>query len=313
MKNIKITLAELLSYIAALLFGFICFLSFTFLEKGVKLKGILAALGISIFLLLIILLLKKIKAANRDFKKNTFIELLIFAIYILVAVTSIIPYSHYFTVFSQKKELKEKIVTDIEKIKKMFSAYDEYADKRIAAYEYELTTAIRGKNSNNSAYLSEGFRNNGESENDQKKRLIHIFQEDIKPAQYDSIKRYALSRLEYTKSKAANWIVPIEFMRIIERIVKDANSWVTALKRYSGSSQKAAIDPPFDYDVSFSSIEKEITKRKPPGIPAVITGLILHVLLLLPYFFKGRNSRHAGFFNELFKNKSKDAGIGKVL
>jgi len=304
MNNVKFSLAAVISVVAASVYGFVSFLGFNFLWKGDVQKSILSAVAICLVLLLLVFITKKIKSARRDFKKNGLIEIITLAVYILVAMLTIMPFSHYFSVQNRKDEIKTKIETDVDKTRKMFDAYEVNANNRIAIYEGQLNTAINGQKFNNAAFIAMGFKNNDEPNIKQKERLMRVFEDDLMPDQYDSTKVTAKKWLDGAEQIATDW-KPIGLMDVVKTMATESNKWLTEIKGYDQRTQKASTDP-FDYTISFASIDNELTETKTPTFIALILSIVLHLLILFPYWFGPRDNRSNGLWKELFSQKEND-------
>ena len=305
-------IAPTICFFTGVAFGVICFFSLYFFSNGDMRKSSLLALGIVLLLWAFVFLLKQIKSARRNFQMNAILELLLLAVYITIAVASILPFAHYFTVLERRKEIKEKIGTDLDNVVKMFAAYEANSNTRIQRYESELTTAIDGKRWNYTNYFAAGFQSNGESDQNQKVRLMRIFKDDLLPAQYDTTKNYAIKSLEEDRAVVTDWILPMRFMHVIGYDEKEAKGWLAELKGYDSKTSRARLNP-FDYPISFASVEQEITQRGTPSLIAVCIAIVLHLLLLFPYFFVFRNPRNGGLFFELFGNKKTMENGGVTL
>ena len=231
----------------------------------------------------------------------------------MFAILSIIPFSHYFTVYYKKKEIKKIMISDVDNIIKMFANYELYANNRISSYEGGLNTAILGKDLNPNDFKNEGFIMNTVPLDTQKTLLLRIFQDDLMPAQYDTIKKYAINWLNDAKNTVTNWVVPIEFMNVISTIDKQASDWRNKLKEFDNRTLKAKVNPPFDYTISLSSIDKNLTQRNFPSFFAIISAFVLHIFILFPYLFANRNAKHNGLLRELFKENGKKRTIGRKL
>lgn len=312
MNNVKFSLAAVLSGIAAITFGFVSFLGINFMWKGEVMKSVLAALTISAVLVLIVLLAKKIKSARRNFKNNALYEIILLALYFVVAFITIIPFSHYFTVRDRKEEIKSKIVDDVNNTKKMFVAYDTNAKNRVEVYEGQLKTAINGQQFNNADYLAMGFQNTGESNTKQKERLMRIFEDDLMPDQYDSTKVTAMKWLDDAEQIATEW-KPIGLMDVVKTIDLESNKWLSEVKKYDQSTSKANREP-FEYQISFAGIDSELTEKNPPTFVALLSGILLYLLILFPYWFGARDNRSSGLWQSLFPKDEEDEtdGFGRL-
>lgn len=303
MKFKKISIGTIISLVSALIFASTCFFSLYFYTYGNLQKSIFFSLCIGFFLICFVMILKKIKAVRRNFIQNAFLEILILIIFLTVGIIFLVPFSHYFTVFNRKAQLKEKIETDLDNVTKMFARYEEHTKDRINKYEYELNAAIAGKDLNYSAFINAGFKNNGESVTIQKNRLMTIFEDDLMPLKYDSTKKYATNLINQDKQLATSWILPVRFLNVINNVEKIANGWLAELKNYDRSTSKAQ-SASFDYPLTFVSIKGELTQRDFPPVAAIIFAILLYLFLLIPYFASDRDQRNPGIVDILFRKKT---------
>lgn len=273
-----------------------------FLWNGSIVKSIIIAFIISIAFWLLAYITKRIKIVRRDFPKFAILEVLAIFIYILSSIVSLIPFSHYFTVRSRKDIIHEKMITNIENAKTMFDDYEDYAKQRIFNYSTDLQAAINGKEYNQEYITKYGFNDDGESYSSQKERKIRIFEDDLMPAHYDSIKVEALKWLEKAKTKSNVW-KPIGFFNVVNSIKMETNGWLSSLKSYSLTARKDEGSP-FEYSISFASVEKELTTRSEPTLSALIFAITLLSLILFPYFIACRDLKSPGLINSLFRRKT---------
>ena len=312
MKINKFSLAFFISVLAGCIFGFICFLSIYFFLNGDLRNSITVAIIIFCFLGGGFFFLKIKNTARRNFVRNALLEILFLGMYIFVAVLFTVPFAHYFTVFDRKKEIKEKIEVDLVNVADMFEKYETSSNTRIRRYELQLNAAIAGKDWNYRAYLSEGFKDNGESNRAQKNRFMKVFRDNLMPPQYDSTKKYATNALQYYKGVITNWVLPVRFLNVINKVEKESNAWLTELKGYDKRTTKAQGEP-FDHSISFSSVKYELTQRAFPSPIAIAASILLNLLMLFPYFFAFRDPRNAGLINEIFKSRSSHEEGGAIL
>lgn len=308
MSKIKFSLAAVFALIATAIFGWFFFLGINFLNKGDFQKSILMTLAVCLVLFLMVLVIKKIKSAKRNFQKNAIIELFLLLVYVMIAIITFVPFAHYFTVLSRKTEIKNKMDFGIDSVKKRFIDYKICADNSILLESGRLDIAILGKVPDPANYLAAGFTNNGIDDNVQKTTLLDNYKDDFLPAKYDTLKKYANNWLDDARSAFDKW-KPISLMNVVNSIEKEANGWIAQIRGYNNKSA-SCIGGRF----SFASVDKELTERSTPSLVPIIAGFGLFLVLLLPYFVANRSPRHPGLVSALLKrNNGGDDGPGKVL
>lgn len=308
MSKIKFSLAAVFALIVTAIFGWFFFLGINFLNKGDFQKSILMTLTACLVLFLMVLLIKKIKSAKRNFQKNAIFELFLLLVYVIIAIVTFIPFAHYFTVLGRKAVIKNKMDMGIDSVKKRFVDYKICADNSILLESGRLDIAVLGKVPDPANYLAAGFKNNGIADNVQKTTLLDNYRDDFLPAKYDTLNKYANNWLDDARSAFDKW-KPISLMKVVNNIEKEANGWFAQIRGYNGKSA-SCIGGPF----SFASVDKELTERDTPSLVPILASLGLFLLLLLPYFVANRSPRHPGLSSVLFKrHNGRDDGPGTPL
>jgi len=308
MSRIKFSLAAVFALIATATFGWFFFLGINFMYKGDLQKSILMTLAPCTVLFLMVLVIKKVKAAKRDFRKNAIVEIFLLLIFVVIAMITFIPFAHYFAVLGRKTEIKKKIDVGIDNVKERFNQYKKCADDSIDFYSNKLETAIKGKSFNYEEYLKCGFQNNGILDPVQKNILLDNYKDDLLPAKYNTLKKYADNWLDDARSAFDKW-KPISLMNIINSIENEANGWVAQIRGYNGKSASCIGN-----DFAFTSVDEELTKRATPSLFPILGALALFLGLLLPYLVANRSPKHPGFGSSLFKrNNDGDDGPGREL
>ncbi len=114
MSQSKFSLADLLTILGALIFGFICFLSVNFLTLGDTTLSIIWAVIISLILGGLAFGVKLVKRTSRNFKTYIIWEWLLIFLFLVVAFfANISVFSHYFVVTAQKEAIQKKVVSNI--------------------------------------------------------------------------------------------------------------------------------------------------------------------------------------------------------
>jgi hypothetical protein len=310
MKLLKLNLATIISIISALCYSYVSFLGLYFYWLGDILKSLVGAVAVSIVLGVIVIFLRMIKAAKRNFHKNAIIEILVLAFYFIAAIILFnFPYSHYYTVYDKKNEIIKKVDSVTSSTIKMFDEYELYVNNRIFLYDAILTRVINGKKTNYKDYLANGFLDNGENDLIQKNRLIIILKDDLLPAKYDSSKKFVVKWLQYVRISITEW-KPIGLMRAIKGYDIEVEKCMTVLNSYYIKVEKRPLTELFNPNILYAKIEEEFTQTGSPTIMGICSAIVLNILFLFPYFFAYRSKRHRGFINEIIKNKNNEPSNG---
>jgi hypothetical protein len=313
-KNIKmnksrITISAVLTLIGILVFGLISFFGTIYLQSGNLKMSILYPAVYSFGLLLTIVLATYFKSQRFNFQKNALRELIFILLYIVISVFSVKGFVHFFTVQERKKEIGTKIEENISNVENMFVQYEERVNERVLAFDGFLDATIVGKNSNQPLYLKY-FVVGGPNESFQKNNKINFFKDDLKPAEYDTMKFLALEWLKKSRQTILD-IKPVGIIDVLNNFESNSNEWYAKIKEYDktiNTFTDEAVPPPFNYNLNFMSINDELTVQKAPTLKSIIYLLLTHLLILFVYLLAIRDGKSLGFFKSLFSKEQYSDG-----
>ncbi len=319
MNQSKFSLADVLSVLAALSFGFVCFLGANFLNIGSdKVWGMPHTTGCILMAVVIASLLfgtafgaKLLKSTSRNFKTCFAWELIFLALFVLFAAffaskASLFP--HYFTVTAQKSEINNKLRTSITQAENMFTAYESYADKRKNLYKNTLIKVVNAKGTNHKQYEAYEFQNNGISDAKQIETKMFSAESDLFPTNYsdttanNGIKEVATKWLQDAERTTGSW-KPIGIVGVVNNIEKNSTDWLNKLVSFSQVRQKGESKetPVFEYPLSFEDVKIHFTQLKSPSPLSIGLSLLAYVLMLLSYIFTIRSTKSTYGFRALFR------------
>jgi cytochrome bd-type quinol oxidase subunit 2 len=113
MNQSKFSLADLLTVLGTLGFGFLCFLSLNFLTLGNTQLSVTAATVIGFVLGGLAFGTKLLKRTTRKFKTCIIWERVLLFLFVITAFMAVFPFSHYFAVSAQKVKIQQKISSNI--------------------------------------------------------------------------------------------------------------------------------------------------------------------------------------------------------
>lgn len=311
MKQIKISLADVLAVVAALAFGFVCFLGANFLNIGNdKVWGMSHTPGCVVIALFIAALLfgtafgaKLLKRTSRNFKTSFVWEVILLVLFVLFAVffaTKTSPFSHYFTVTQQKLEINSKLQASITQAENMFVAYEKYTDKRKNLYKYKLQSVVAAKRINPAEYVKYGFNpTSGVSDASQIDTKMFTVHADLFPTNYsdttahNGIKEVATKWLQYAKTTTNSWI-PIGIVTAVNDIEKNSNEWLNNLVTLSQVREPGEQAEDFEYELKFEDVKTHFTKLGSSSLRSIGLAVLAYILMLLSWFVTKRSTRAVG-------------------
>ena len=301
MKAARFSLADLLTLIAALAFGFICFLGLNFVSEGNVILSVGLALGIAILLGGLALLAKLQKRVMKNFKTHIIIEIsLILVFTILFFAIGYLIFPHYFTVSNRKEEIKTTLLSSISGAEKMFDSYETYAKNRESIYEANLNSVVAAKRARPNEYASFGFGADGISDNIQIENKLFTLHADLFPTNYsDTVshkgtKDVALKWLTEQRAVVSSW-KPIGVPIVSNEIASKAEGWRDELINYSKIREKGEEAADFSYQLSFGNVSQYLTEMENPTLLPIILCIVLWAMMLFSWLITKRDTRFPGF------------------
>lgn len=312
MKASRFSLADLLTLLAALAFGFICFLGLNFVTEGDLLISILIAVGIVLILGGLALMAKLQKTVRKDFKTHIIVEFSLVVVFtILFFGVSYLVFPHFFTVSSKKDQIKESLLSSIGGATKMFDDYETYAKNRESIYEANLNSVVAAKKTRPTDYSDYGFGADGISDNVQIENKLFTLHADLFPTNYsDTVSRrgtkdVATKWLNEQRSTVSQW-KPIGIPIVANELAAKASEWRSELIGYSKIREKGENAQDFSYELSFGDVSPLLTEMESPKSLPIILSVALWALMLFSWLITKRDTRFPGFKRVFGRDKVLD-------
>ena len=289
MSQSKFSLADLLTVLGTLGFGFFCFLSVNFLTLGDTTLSIIWAVIISLILGGLAFGVKLVKRTSRNFKTFIIWEWVLIFLFVVVAFFAIFPFSHYFVVTAQKENIQNKVVSNITQAEGLFIAYESYADNRLNIYKSRLNSIVAAKRVNPEEYKNFGFVE-GTDDNTQVENKMFSLKAQLYPSNYSEMKQIDSDWLSDAKDKVTSWS-PTGIVKVVNTLKIEISSWNGQLKSYSSFRAKGETATDFDFPLSFDDVSGIFKQRTTPNPIALLIGFGLYLLMMLSYFITKRDTR----------------------
>lgn len=312
MNQSNFSLADVLSVLAALSFGFVCFLGANFLNiNNDRVWGMSHTTGCLAIAVSIAMLLfgtaygaKLLKHTSRNFKTCFVWEVVLLLLFLLFAVffaTRTSPFPHFFTVTAQKSEINSKLKTSITQAENMFAAYESYANNRKNIYKQKLQSVATAKRINPREYAQYGFEGtSGVSDALQIDTKMFTVHADLFPTNYsdtvthNGVKEVASKWLQDARNTTNGW-KPIGIVGVVNDIEKNSNEWLSTLVTLSQVREHGEKTDDFSNNTfSFENVKTHFTKLDRPTPLSIGLALLAYVLMLLSWFVTKRSTRFPG-------------------
>lgn len=301
MKQLKFTLADVLTVSTAVAFGFICFLSQYYISFGNIKESLAWALVITFSLTATAYIAKLLKQSNRRFKMSKFFEIFFLLLFTgLTVYFTFTTFTHYFNVLNRKAEISSKLERSINLADSMFDKYESDAERRLKVYRGHLEQIVMLKEKGvDTATYSKVF---GPSKTppDSVKIAIKMasLSGDLFPSNYSDsitgkgIKESAISWLLKSKRDVVNW-KSIGIITVASDVERNTEGWKNQLKLFYKS--KAFGEPQnyynFEYDLKFDEVKPYFTESERPSLLALAIASGAYLLMLVSWFVAKRDYR----------------------
>lgn len=294
LKQIKFSLAVVINLLAAITFGYFCFLGANFYTLGDKGKSISLAVIITSLLIGTSLGAKFLKQTKRNFKSRLIWELVLLVLFTaLIGYFTFFPFAHYFSVSENETEIKSKLNSSITQAENMYTEYEKYVNNRKSNYKANLESAILTMQASDVDFKKYDFKRNSIPYNNQIKKKMITIGYDLVPSSFITMKRDNSKWLSDSKPLVNNW-KPIGLVDVINNINKNSKKWKVDLITISKIRETGEEADDFDYSLPFNEVTKYFTSVGNPTSLSFIYAILIYVLMLLSWIFTKRDSKWPG-------------------
>lgn len=296
----KFNLADVLSLIAIMAYGFFVFLSANFLEWGDMQKTIIWTAVAVVLFLVFSFGAKLLKQTSRNFVGSVVFEF-VFLIGIIVTSLLMFPkFAHFLAVSDINKEIKTDITKEINNGRNLFKSYETYCQERITDYNNKVQNAIDNKSTQKSDYLSYGFRSTFSPAQDiaHKATLIDDITEQLKGEKYNVLNKDASVNYNLWNNAVDNW-KPLSIIPVINSIDETIEKYYNTLVGYSSDCDMLNEDySDFSYDISVgNNARAAIETYNGYSMLGLVLAIVLFIFMILPYLVAGRSTKFPGWRN----------------
>jgi hypothetical protein len=303
MKPSKFSLADVLTVLTAVSYGYICFLGQNFLTMGNTFKSIIVALIITVALTCTAFAAKLLKRTSHQNKTSFILEggaILLFSI--LMVFFSYYSFPHYFNVTERKEEIQSELQKSITQAEDMFNEYEAYVQRRVGRYQENLQNTITFGN-------PEELRKyrfidpNQMPFNRQVAHKIKNLKDELFPSHYSDtvnkkgIKEAATLWLERAHNFTEKWR-PIGIVNIVNDVEVNSNNWLTQLITFS-QVREDGVNDVFPYSLKVWEVKTYFTESGGPTRLSFALSAAAYLLMLFSWIIAKRHSRGAGMLGIL--------------
>lgn len=292
-SDAKITLADVLTLIGAILYGFYTFVSFNFSFFGETTKSIFFAVLISLLLGGTALGAKIMKKVDTNFKSALMWEWSLLGLFVLVAMVALLPFSHYFVVSANKSEIQQMVKQNIRDAQKVYDDYDAYCETRFNVYQNTLNSVFDAQSINPTEFAAYGF-NASRSKATQIENKMFMLRSKLKPSNYDSLKLLNTKWYGEAMQTIESW-KPLGLISVIKKVEENHKNWGGELRILSTYKQPNETAEPFEPSSDIIAVKEYFTSSSPPNGSTIFYALLIYSLMIFSYLITKRHTRFPGF------------------
>ena len=313
-EQLKFSWGHIVAFIALIAVAYFSFMGFTYLTDG---NFIYAIIGASLCVLCFIFVFfgaQLMKSSGKKIHRNIKWERALIFLSPLVLVGAMIPISHFWTVKNNDADISRSFVEAINNSRQLFSDYEIYSALRLKNYGQELDSMISVMTTSPELYKKGGFSDGNEQI--QKENMMETLQLMLLSSNYDDLKFRATEWLDNASEGTSTWNI---FLLGNKREIKEAvQSWENSLQEIASHhlTNEGYIIPVPEFKSNGASLTVDgidgltasFTSIHAPTLAAIFFGIVIYLMVMLPYFIQQRHGRQVAMKLSLFgfKNKSND-------
>lgn len=296
-ERLRFSWGHIIAFIALIMVSYLSFVGYTYLSGGNFIFGVCAMGVTDVVFLLVFIGAQQLKASGEKMSKKIVLERILVYGSPVVFIVGMVGMSHVWTVRSHDDEIMEHFNNAIRSGEQIFEDYEGYASSRIALYDKTLDYVLSNKTTNPSMYREAGFT--GKLDGIRKENMLEVLRLKLQPPDYETLKRTATKWMAQAKDGGSTYNV---FLLGNAREIRDAVvSWDRQLKHFAGEpvSNENFMESVVAFDteathnatMELDSVTQTFTQQKFPTLWAIGFGVLLYLMLLLPYLIQERHSK----------------------
>jgi hypothetical protein len=299
MNQSKFSLADVLTLLAALAFGFVCFLGKNFASLGNTRLSIIWAIVAAVSLFGFAMCAILLKRINLNFKSLFKWEMIFLSLFtVSAAFFSYTIFPHYYAVSGQRTEIQKKLSASIAQAEEMFAAYEHYAEERKNLYSDKLRSVAAAKNINpgeyaqySDEYARYGFISSSAVSDDRQieNKMFVIHADLFSTVNYEAMKEEWSRWMPDARGKVENW-KPIGIVGVVNKIEISSKDWLGALVNLSKVREMGEQANDFEYNLTFADVKQHFTVKSKPTLLSAGLAVAAYLIMLFSYLRTKRKS-----------------------
>ncbi|MBR5433222.1 MAG: hypothetical protein IK117_02165 [Bacteroidales bacterium] len=272
-ETLKFSWGHIVAFLAMIMISYVTFTGAAYLYDTNLIVSALWAIASFLVLFVVFVGTQQMKAVEKNFTRCIVLERIgvILSIGVLVALVTVSPFKHFWTVYSNKSEIMDEFAMSIDSSKSIFENYDVYVNERI-----EKTLQSKSPEKNAQAelmrlQLQPVFSTQTESFDYQAKKIE--IEQWIDKAQQSSVWNvFVIGNLTQIQNGVEMWKSTLE-------------SW-SDKKFYDGDMEPYKAT--YDITANFNNLKQKFTRTAAFQWRAILWALIGYLCMALPWLLQRR-------------------------
>ena len=315
-QTLKFSWGHIIAFVALVFISYVTYMGEFYKNGGDFMSSAIKVLLLDIALLITFIGAQIYKGTDEKFNRSILIERILICLCPIAFLWAMLPFNHFWTVFSSREKIESGFSSSIEKSKQMFENYEQYTTERISSYDKLLQNAIVNKENDKTSYAKAGFK--GTNDVTMKQIYVETLILQLQSQNIDSLKNSAIRWIDDANQGATVWNAFL--IGNIDKISDAIEGWNKVLVEVSQPilSNESSSTKPFDADMtSCNAVKSELkqlqnmyTQSSGINLNTIWMGLVLFLMLMFPYFLQKRNTRATGLYS-LLPTSSSQRSINK--
>ena len=202
-QTLKFSWGHIIAFVALIIISYVTYMGDFYQNGGDFKSAAIKVCSIDIALLITFIGAQIYKGKDEKFDRSIIVERILICLCPIAFIGAMLPYNHFWTVFTKREMIESQFNKSIEKSRQMFVDYEQYSSDRIQRYESTLDNVIRNKAKNLSEYRKAGF--NGSNDDIVKANYIETLKLQLLSENTDSLRRSALAWIDEANQGASVW------------------------------------------------------------------------------------------------------------
>lgn len=283
-RTLKFSWAHIIAFVALIFMTYVMFMGDFYSNGGNFALAAIKIGGIDLALLLVFIGAQVKKGVDEKFASSIKVERTFFVLTFPVFLFALIPYNHFWGVFSQRETLNSLFVQNIDGAKVFFTSYDQYVEQRKNRLESILTARKLNKTAHDNYHTILALQlSSGSVQRLEKTSKDWLYDARESPNVWNA---FLIGNADSIQETLHN---------INQQLIENATPTLSVEGENVPPFSK--VSPVGQIDEGFNQLKSIYSQSYGLCLETIWSSIFLYLMLLFPYVFQERNTRAAGYYH----------------